>query len=147
MKLASFLSLASLAACAFAQTIEIGYPHHNTHIKPGKEFTVQVNRPDTLTGSQEVAIVISLLQCPKNSHCPKPFDELGTTLYAGSYNPQFPDPSTNSPEDVPQQNFTVTVPSFFKTNHTAQLAVTHLSLVGAGPFPLYQIKNVTVKVQ
>ncbi|KAH8992561.1 hypothetical protein EDB86DRAFT_1480704 [Lactarius hatsudake] len=145
MKLASFLSLASLAVCAFAQTIEIGYPHHNTHIGPGKQFIVQVNRPDTLTSSQEVAIVISLLRCPKNGGCPKPSDDLGTTLYAGPYNPQFP--TTKTPQDVPQQNFTVKVPSSFKTNETAQLAVTHLSLVGAGPFPLFEIKNVTLKVQ
>ncbi|KAH9018432.1 hypothetical protein EDB85DRAFT_1873795 [Lactarius pseudohatsudake] len=145
MKLASFLSLASLAVCAFAQTIEIGYPHHNTLIKPGKQLIVQVNRPDTLTSSREVAIVISLLQCPKNGHCPKPSDDLGTTLYAGPYNPQFP--TTHTPQDVPQQNFTVKVPSSFKTDETAQLAVTHLSLVGAGPFPLFEIKNVTLKVQ
>ncbi|KAH9057504.1 hypothetical protein EDB87DRAFT_1091365 [Lactarius vividus] len=145
MKLASFLSLASLAVCAFAQTIEIGYPHHNMHIKPGKQFIVQVNRPDTLTSSREVAIVISLLQCPQNGHCLKPSDDLGTTLYAGPYNPQFP--TTNTPQDVPQQNFTVKVPSSFKTGGTAQLAVTHLSLVGAGPFPLFEIKNVTLKVQ
>lgn len=144
MKLASFLTLASLTVCAFAQTIEIGYPYHNTQIKPGGKLTVQVNRPDTLTGSQEVAIVISLLQCPKTGHCLSPFDILGTTLYAGPYDPQFP--TVKTPQDVPQQNFTVNVPSFFETNRTAQLAVSHLSLVGAGPFGLYEIKNVTLKV-
>ncbi|KAI9452780.1 hypothetical protein BJY52DRAFT_1418568 [Lactarius psammicola] len=146
MKLASFLTFASLAICAFAQTIEIGYPKHHKHIKPGQHLTVQVNRPDTLTGSQEVAITISMLQCPKKGPCPSPADVLGTTLYAGPYNPQFPSPTSNAPEDVPQQNFTVIVPDYFKSNRTARLSVTHLSLVGAGPFPLFEIKNVTLKV-
>jgi hypothetical protein len=186
MKLASFVTFASLAVCAFAQSINIGYPFPNKQIKPGQHLTVQVNRPvsiqpnstmlrsalknnaqDTLTGSQEVAIVISLLECPQNSTCPDPSDELGSTLYSGPYNPQFPTFST--PNDEPQQNFTVIVPSDFVPNRTAQLAVTHLSLVGvsgspflsfafpwcgtlttespqAGPFGLYQIVNLTLNV-
>ncbi|KAF8260455.1 hypothetical protein EI94DRAFT_1748330 [Lactarius quietus] len=130
MKFASFLTLASLAvSAAFAQTIKIGYPHHHTHIIPGKNLTVQVERPDTLTPSQDVAI---------------PSDVLGTTLYAGPYNPQFP--TFQTPHNDPQQNFTVTVPSSFKAHHMAQLAVSHLTLVGAGPAPLFEIKHVTLKV-
>jgi hypothetical protein len=161
MRLASFVTLASLAVCAFAQSIEIAYPHPNEKIKPGQHLTVQVNHPRvdlpvrihpaefytelgyralknkiktqfTRTDSQ-VAIVISLLECPKNGHCPDPSDELGTTLYAGTYNPQFPTTPTSDHE--PQQNFTVKVPSNFVPNRTAQLAVTHLSLVSVSGSP------------
>jgi hypothetical protein len=155
MKLVSFLTLASLAvSAAFAQSIEIGYPHHHTHIKPGNNLTVQVERPvrylpttvvfgsvlkqrihwqDTLTPSQEVAIVISLLQCPKKGRCPKPSDVLGTILYAGPYNPQFP--TFQTPHNHPQQNFTVTVPSSFTAHRIARLAVSHLTLVGVSGIP------------
>ena len=45
MKLASFATLASLAVCAFAQSIKIGYPYHNKKIMPGQHLRVQVNRP------------------------------------------------------------------------------------------------------
>jgi hypothetical protein len=46
MKLASFLTLASLAvSTAFAQGIQIGYPLPNTRIKPGRNITVQVLKP------------------------------------------------------------------------------------------------------
>ena len=71
--------------------------------------------------------MISLEPCP-HGLCPKPSDVLGPTLYFGPYNPEFPSPPTS--QDMPQQNFTVTVPDSFKTNSTAQLTVTHLSLVG-----------------
>ncbi|KAI0260654.1 hypothetical protein BC834DRAFT_533665 [Gloeopeniophorella convolvens] len=144
MKFTSFFVLASLAAGALAQSINIGYPADGATITPGSALTVQVNRPNSLTGSQEVAIVISLLECP-SVPCPAPSDRLGSTLYAGGYNPQYP--TAPSPQDEPQQNFTVTVPSSFSSGGTAQLSVTHLSLVGAGPFPLIEIRNVTLKVQ
>ncbi|KAI0253727.1 hypothetical protein BJV78DRAFT_1152841 [Lactifluus subvellereus] len=144
MKFGSLLAVASLAAGAFAQSITIGYPPRGKLIKAGHPLTVQVNRPDTLTGSQEVAIVISLVPCP-HGRCPKPSNVLGPTLYAGPYHPEFP--STPTSQHVPQQNFTVTIPDSFKPNSTAQLTVAHLSLVGAGPFALFEYKNVTLRVQ
>ena len=72
--------------------------------------------------------MISILQCPQSGHCPDPFDELGTTLYLGPYHPQFP--TFPTPQDQPQQNFTVTVPTYLEANYKAQLAVTHLTLIG-----------------
>ena len=90
---------------------------------------------DTLTGSVDVAIVISLLECPKNRHCPNPFDELGATLYQGPYKPQFP--TFPTPDNEPQQNFTVIVPGSFDPGSKAQLAVTHLSLVGVSGSPFF----------
>jgi len=74
-----------------------------------------------------------MLQCPKKGPCPKPSDVLGTTLYAGPYDPQFP--TFNTPQNEPQQNFTVMVPGFFKFGHKVQLVVTHLSLVGVSGSP------------
>ena len=114
---------------------------------------------NSLTGSTEVAIVVSLATC--NGHgCLDPQDLLGPTLYKGGFNPQYPDHPT--PLNVPQQNFTVTVPETFPSGQ-AVLSVVHLSLVGvskrhfsrsslftdaqAGPQPLYEVKNVSVTIQ
>ncbi|KAF8262822.1 hypothetical protein EI94DRAFT_1600410 [Lactarius quietus] len=144
MKFASFLTLASFAvSAAYAQSINIGNPQPNTAITPGQNITVQVNRPDSLTGSQEVAIVISMLQCPQNI-CPSPYDVLGEPLYIGPYNPQFPPITT--PDHEPQQNFTVQVPTYFQPGYTAQLSVCHLSLIGAGPYPFFEIRNETLNI-
>ncbi|KAI0061527.1 hypothetical protein BV25DRAFT_1838998 [Artomyces pyxidatus] len=141
MKFALFAVLTSLAAAVSAQSITIGSPAVGTSITPGTNITVQVNRPNSLTGSQEVAIVISLAACA--GPCPDPADRLGSTLYAGSFNPQYP--ANPRPWDQPQQNFTVAVPAYLPAG-PAQLSVVHLSLVAAGPFPLFEIKNTTLNV-
>jgi hypothetical protein len=152
MKFASLVAFASLVCSALGQSIEIGYPPQGSQIKPGGSFIVQVVRPvrrtllstivltglhakrfsqDTLTGSNEVAIVISLLDCPRNQ-CPNPADVLGNTLYSGPYDPQFP--KTPTLLNAPEQNFTVTTPIDFTSNTTAQLSVVHLAIVGVSHF-------------
>jgi hypothetical protein len=128
MKLASFLTLASLAvSTAFAQGIEIGFPLPNTRIKPGRNITVQVVKPLFIDTEISVGLAIGMLQC--TAPCPDPTDELGTVLYAGAFNPQFPPPTT--PNHEPQQNFTVTVPSFLQHGQTVQLAALVYTLIGA----------------
>ncbi|VDB91969.1 unnamed protein product [Peniophora sp. CBMAI 1063] len=134
--------LAALCAGAYAQSINIGAPASGTTIATG-DVVVQVNRPDSLTGSEEVAIVISIAPCNAYGTCFDPADRLGTTLYKGPYNPQFP--PHNTPQDEPQQKFTVSIPDSF-AGEKALLSVVHLSLVGAGPVPLFEIVNATVNV-
>lgn len=135
-----------LVGCASAQNVAIGYPPDRFVVAPNSSLIVQVNRPNSLTGSQEVAIVISLAHCASSDvpHCPDPTQLLGPTLYAGPFDPQYP--PSRTPQDVPQQNFTVTVPAATQSG-TAVLTVTHMSLVGAGPYPLLEFKNVTLDVQ
>jgi len=134
-------ALASLlATSAAAQGIQIGAPVDGSSVQAGQSLVVEVDRPDTLTGSQEVAIVIAINNC--DSTCRSPSDVLGHILYTGPYNPQFQSGSGGKP---PYQNFTVDLPSSL-TQGKAILSVTHLSLVGAGPFPLFQIVNSTVNV-
>ncbi|KAJ7171099.1 hypothetical protein C8R46DRAFT_1262151 [Mycena filopes] len=142
MKLPSYLLVgAALAVHALAQTIEIGAPLNGSSVKAGRKMTVEVDRPDTLTGSVEVAIVIAFLNC--NSYpCPSPMDELGTILYNGSYRPEFHNVPGYKP---PHQNFTVRVPKSAKGR--SQLSVVHFSLVGAGPFPFLESRNVTLWVK
>ncbi|TFY77544.1 hypothetical protein EWM64_g6468 [Hericium alpestre] len=139
-----FVAFASLITVACAQTIAIGAPSNGDTITPGSQLTVEVDRPDTLTGSQEVAIAITLATCPANNPCTDMTERLGATLYTGPYNPQFPPFPT--PRNIPLQNFTVTVPESLQAGQKAVLSVSHFSLVGAGPFDLFEIKNVTLNV-
>ncbi|KIL55501.1 hypothetical protein M378DRAFT_17891 [Amanita muscaria Koide BX008] len=45
---------------AFAQGVVINYPQNGASVPTGQDLTVQVVRPDTITGSREVAVVIGL---------------------------------------------------------------------------------------
>ncbi|KAJ8696955.1 hypothetical protein PTI98_006774 [Pleurotus ostreatus] len=119
--------LFSLLSVSLAQSIMIGFPKPSANITAGSNFTVEVDRPNSLTGSTEVGIAINIQPCAARGECIPPEDLLGFTLYAGSYNPQF---HTNVSFGLPpHQNFTVALPSSFAKG-TALLSVTHLSLVG-----------------
>ncbi|KAJ7621003.1 hypothetical protein FB45DRAFT_928101 [Roridomyces roridus] len=146
MKLLQLPLVALLATTALAQNCVIGGPKNGTHVKPGKNITVEVDRPDSLTGSTEVAIIIGFMSCVgfPNSQCPPPDELIGSVLYNGPYNPQF---HTNvTPTKPPYQNFSVMIPTTARKG-VAQLSVTHVSLVGAGPFPLLESLNVSLIVQ
>ncbi|KAJ7148747.1 hypothetical protein C8R43DRAFT_1008648 [Mycena crocata] len=134
-----------LVTAAFAQRAFIGTPTEGSSVKAGSNITVEVDRPDTLTGSTEVAIVIGILSCSRFSPqtCPPPTDIIGSVMYKGQYNPEF---HTNvSASKPPHQNFTLTIPASMQKG-PAQISLTHLSLVGAGPFPFFETQNVTVNV-
>ncbi|KAF4563242.1 hypothetical protein EYR36_003681 [Pleurotus pulmonarius] len=119
--------LFSLLSVSLAQSIVIGFPKTGANITAGSNFIVEVDRPNSLTGSTEVGIAINIQPCAARGECIFSEDLLGFTLYAGSYNPQF---HTNVSFSLPpHQNFTVALPSSFAKG-TALLSVTHLSLVG-----------------
>lgn len=114
-----------LASAAVAQSVNIGAPTSGTILSPGSNFTLDLNRPDSLTGSEEVAVVIALRACGNNP-CASPDEVLGDILYNGPYHPQFDSPPDEQP---PHQNFSLTVPEYI-ANGTALLSVTHLTLIG-----------------
>ncbi|EJF56663.1 hypothetical protein BD309DRAFT_962004 [Dichomitus squalens] len=143
----SFVALAALAASAFAQRIQIGVPANLAEIQPGSNITVEVDRPNSLTGSTEVALAIGLFPCGgvKGATSCSSMDVsqvLGNVVYNGPYNPQY---ATDAPSKPPHQNFSVTVPSTFQSGQVS-LGVAHFSLVGAGQSPLYEFVNVTLVV-
>ncbi|KAI9044749.1 uncharacterized protein KD926_011719 [Aspergillus affinis] len=133
------LFLISLAIGALAQNARIGLPEAATSITAGSKIIVQVQRPNTLTGSQEVGVAIGLQSCA-NSPCHVPKDVMGRILYNGPFKPVYHEYYL-----PPYENFTVTVPDF--DNGDAVLGVAHVSLVGAGPFPFFEVLNQTVKVE
>ncbi|KAI3620941.1 hypothetical protein WG66_002352 [Moniliophthora roreri] len=124
-----------------AQRANIGFPHDGANVTKGSNFTVEVARPNTLSSSKEIAIVLALQSCP-SSPCSAPEDFLGRLLYEGPFNPQFSDPADRLP---PHQNFSVQVPDNMQAGR-AQLALVHFSLIGAGPMPFMETYTVLVNV-
>ncbi|KAJ7434501.1 hypothetical protein B0H11DRAFT_2040660 [Mycena galericulata] len=147
MKLFSSLIMSiMLATAAFAQSCDIGAPADGATVTPGTNITVEVDRPDTLTGSTEVAVVIGFLSCGGfyAQNCPPPSEILGEILYLGPYDPEF-QYGPGLPNKPPYQNFTVAIPASAPTG-PAQISVIHFSLVGASLGPYLQCLNVTVNV-
>ncbi|KAJ6461072.1 hypothetical protein C8R45DRAFT_538174 [Mycena sanguinolenta] len=146
MKFFSSLALSALfAAAALAQSVNIGAPDDGTTVSAGSNITVEIDRPDTLTPSTEVAIIIGFLSCGSfASGCLPPSEGLGTILYDGPYNPQFAS-SGGGVNHRPHQNFTVTIPSSAPPG-IAQLGVAHVALVGADQWPLLETLNITLNV-
>ncbi|KAF9058875.1 hypothetical protein BDP27DRAFT_1239907 [Rhodocollybia butyracea] len=137
-----FTSLISLLAIAttsvLAQSARIGAPSNATEVAAGSSFVMMVERPDTLTGSQEIALIIGLASCtncPAWNYCASflcTFSRLLLTFCCsctnGGFDPEFTsEPGTGSLP--PHQNFTLTVPSTFPQG-PAQLGVAHFALVG-----------------
>ncbi|OJT12816.1 hypothetical protein TRAPUB_10651 [Trametes pubescens] len=145
------LTVAYFALVALGQRIAIGAPTEWATVKPGSNITVEVDRPMTLTGSDEVAIAIGLWPCAgfgdeANRTCAEMdvTQVLGNVLYTGTYAPQLPPPPEF--EKPPYQNFTVTVPANFATGQ-ASLGVAHFSLVGASAMPFLEVANITLIIQ
>ena len=140
----SFFALSALVASAFAQNVAIGAPADMTTITPGSDLTVRVDRPvrtvspplrgpphlllqNSLTGSEEVVVVIGLWPCQGPCADQNVTEILGNVVYKGAFDPQY---DTNEPAGVPpHQNFTVTVPESFTTGQVS-LGVVHVALVG-----------------
>jgi len=139
---ALFSLLAVATTAVVAQTADIGAPADMTEVPAGSNFTAMIERPDSLTGSTEIAVVIGLLTCPEE--CPTPAQEMGTILYNGPFDPQF----TTAPGTgalPPHQNFTLTVPASFPKGN-AQMGVAHFALVGASEFPFLETLNTTIVI-
>ncbi|KAH8689363.1 hypothetical protein BGW36DRAFT_433367 [Talaromyces proteolyticus] len=130
--------LGLFATTTLSQSVQIGLPKLGTQVAAGSDQTIQIQRPDTLTGSNEIAIVIGISPC-RDGKCTSPADSMGTILYKGGYDPEF-----HNGVQPPYQNFTVEVPK--DISGLALIGVTHLSLVGASAYPLIQFLNQTVTV-
>ncbi|TFK49858.1 hypothetical protein OE88DRAFT_391832 [Heliocybe sulcata] len=149
-----FLLCAALASLIQAQSIAIGYPEAGATISSSSNFTVEVDRPNSLTGSTEVSLVIALRACTTNSSagsivCASPTEEMGTVLYHGGYDPQYSNTSGTG-EKPPHQNFSVAVPDGFISGEDAGpyalLSVGHVALVGAGNSPMFEVIYVDVQI-
>ncbi|KAF9565783.1 hypothetical protein CPC08DRAFT_159254 [Agrocybe pediades] len=139
----SALSLLIIAQIVVSQSVEIGAPANHTSVRAGSYLVVEVDRPDTLTPSIEVAVAIGVASCSQGL-CSLPSNEpvLGTTLYNGPYHPEFNPEYDGKP---PHQNFSVVIPETFPKG-PARLVLLHVALVGAENEILTQLRNVTLQV-
>ncbi|KIK78853.1 hypothetical protein PAXRUDRAFT_162890 [Paxillus rubicundulus Ve08.2h10] len=135
----SVFSLVLLAAAALAQNAVIGLPKQGQSVTPGTNITVQIQRPNSLTGSEEVALVIGFQSCPSGP-CIAPTSYMGQILYNGPFSPVYHE--TYNP---PYQNFSVQIPASAPSG-MALIGVAHVTLVGAGSYPYMEVLNQTVSV-
>ncbi|KAI0685346.1 hypothetical protein BC835DRAFT_1384561 [Cytidiella melzeri] len=144
------LVVLALAAAATAQNIALGYPFAGTSVSRGQNLTVEVDKPNSLSGSTDVSIVIALRSCsslPDGScdtvvNSPVP-EILGTLLYVGPFSPKYS--TTGEYWKPPYENFTAYIPPTFPQGQ-ASLTVTHFVLIGAGPYPILDVVNTTLAI-
>ncbi|KAI0780687.1 hypothetical protein BD413DRAFT_600239 [Trametes elegans] len=132
----------SFVAAALAQSVTILSPTTNTTLARGSTFVVDVDKPDTLSPSTDVSVVIGLVSCASASCSDMAAGGiLGNILYKGDYTPQ---PRPNSSHLF--QNYSIVVPDSLQTG-PAVLNVAHFYLLGAGPGPTLETVNTTVVIQ
>ncbi|KAF9072346.1 hypothetical protein BDP27DRAFT_1382179 [Rhodocollybia butyracea] len=141
LSLPLFTTVLALTSASVAQNVAVGSPADGTSVPAGSNMTVRIDRPDSLSASEEVAVVMGLWSCGANP-CPGPANVMGTILYNGPFNPQFSTPQNALP---PHQNFTVAIPASFPKG-PAQLGVAHVALIGAGLAPFMQTLNQTIVI-
>ncbi|KAK2465746.1 hypothetical protein APHAL10511_002290 [Amanita phalloides] len=138
MKVLSVAILFILVAVSLGQSVQIGVPKSGATIPAGRPFTVQIQKPDTITGSEELFLAISVASCP----CGNPQDSFaGAILYNGTFNPQFHD----GIPPPPFQDFYLTIPSDFPKG-AAQINVLNLELVADAMYPMLQFLNTSITV-
>ncbi|KAI0772276.1 hypothetical protein BC629DRAFT_1595481 [Irpex lacteus] len=150
MKTTLALTLLASALSVFAQNAHVALPAQGSDVTRGTNITVQVTKPNSLTGSTSVGVALGLRSCPSSSSnatssspsCQEfsSSDIFGYVLYSGAFNPAYHEPSL-----PPYENFTVYVPAGFGQGD-AVLSVAHLVLVGAGPEAILDVSNTTVNV-
>ncbi|KAE8376042.1 hypothetical protein BDV26DRAFT_294458 [Aspergillus bertholletiae] len=130
---------AFLAAAVSAQNAGIGFPKQDQEITAGADLVVQVQRPNSLTPSEEMGVAIGVASCVSRP-CMAPKDTLGTLLYNGPFKPVYHE--TSQP---PYQNFTVKIPATLAKGD-AQINIAHVAIVGASTWPYLDLLNRTVVV-
>ncbi|KAF8834565.1 hypothetical protein BDN67DRAFT_914734 [Paxillus ammoniavirescens] len=129
--------LVTAVSSVFGQTITLGYPTNGAVLTPGQSFTAQVIQPGSMASCIQVGIALAMDTCT-NGVCPQPTDQLGDVLYAGPWTP------TGHPQGGFYQNFTLQVPDF--TPGPAVFTLTHLCLLGGGPYPFLEFRNASVTI-
>ncbi|KAJ5584280.1 uncharacterized protein N7459_004080 [Penicillium hispanicum] len=132
------LSLVAFASVALAQGADIGLPTKGQTVPAGQDVIVQVQRVDTLTNSNELAVAIGISSCAKG--CLSAMKDMGTLLFNGTFEPAF-----HEAGPPPYQNYSVTIPSDF-TKGAAQINVAHATLVGALLYPMIEGLNQSIIV-
>ncbi|KAF8343366.1 hypothetical protein F5887DRAFT_1135213 [Amanita rubescens] len=136
MKLLSVILFATLAAIAVAQSIAIGYPPANTHIKQGRPLTVQVELVEIIDGPSSIGIAVGISTCIARP-CAPPIQFVGEhLLYTGPYLPLL---HRQDPRGGFYQNFTVQIPPLLPMGEA------QLNVVFAGVFDVRYSPNQPIR--
>ncbi|RDW56680.1 uncharacterized protein DSM5745_06170 [Aspergillus mulundensis] len=138
LTLTTLTALTTTLVPTLAQNAGLNLPS-GPELKAGSDVIVQVTRPNSLTGSTELAVAIGLQSCP-NSECIEADETLGTVLYHGAFNPVYHEYYL-----PPYENFTVSVPEGVSKGK-AVVGVAHVALVGASNWPFLEVLNKTVTI-
>ncbi|EIW74010.1 hypothetical protein CONPUDRAFT_68036 [Coniophora puteana RWD-64-598 SS2] len=124
MKFSLAAATALFAGAAVAQNVAIAHPPAGASMTSGQNFTVQLNKANSLSPSSDIAVVIGLNSCTSGA-CPDPSQEIGYVLYSGPFSPS----QSDDPALPPNQNFTVQIPPAYQGGQY-QIACAHFSLIG-----------------
>ncbi|KAJ4485778.1 hypothetical protein J3R30DRAFT_1407151 [Lentinula aciculospora] len=130
-----YATLLALVSAVVAQSAQIGAPQEGSSVAAGSNFTMMIEKPNSLSGSQDIAIVVGLAPGDVDSG-------LGEILYQGPFNPQYATPPGTLP---PHQNYSLQIPASFAAGK-ATLGVAHFSLIGAATLPNLEIFNTTLTI-
>ncbi|CAI7613009.1 unnamed protein product [Penicillium viridicatum] len=122
------------AGISLAHNSIIGIPTAGQKLTKGSSVVIQLERPNSLTGSTEIDVVIGI-STRASTACPPAGEVMGTILYHGGFDPQYHEAS-----QPPYQNFTVTVPTLI-TAGNGQINIANVVLVGAATFPYLETLN------
>ncbi|KAF8628977.1 hypothetical protein AX15_003616 [Amanita polypyramis BW_CC] len=140
LKLVQVVFFFIFAVVTCAQNVVIAAPPAGKSLKAGRKFTIEIDRPNSLSSSLEIGVGIGIASCATRP-CFPPEDFVGYVLYHGAYEPTLERPGSSTL----YQNFTVKIPSGFPKG-LGQLNVVHSALIGAGPIPYIQTLNISVNV-
>ncbi|KAI0645580.1 hypothetical protein C8Q79DRAFT_1001147 [Trametes meyenii] len=135
---AAFVALA-LVASAFAQNAIIAQPADGSSAAKGSSIDVVVQKQNSLTGSQEVAIAIGLEACTTGDCSTLPDQDVGRVLFHGEYAP-----TADAAGNV-TQTFSVQVPTDLAAG-PARLSVAHFAIVGASNAASLDVAHSTINV-
>ncbi|KAK7444839.1 hypothetical protein VKT23_015157 [Stygiomarasmius scandens] len=135
--LTSTLSALAMASAVFCQSALVHFPTDGTSVSAGSSLNVDIIRPNSLSSSQEVGVVLGLASC--NPRCLAANLSIGRILYNGDFNPQFGNASQ------PHQNITVQIPSDTPKG-AAQLNFAHFFLLGASLSPDLESSSVSITI-
>ncbi|OQE09338.1 hypothetical protein PENFLA_c107G10169 [Penicillium flavigenum] len=84
----SIVSQATFAGVFLAQNSIIGIPTAGQKLTKGSNVVIQLERPNSLTDSTEIAVVIGISSCASIA-CRPAGEVMGTILYNGDFDPQY----------------------------------------------------------
>jgi len=140
--------LASLFTASHAQgTYHISIPKAGDTIPAGQNTTIQIVRPistSAAAGFVDVGIAIGIVGCSGGSAgCPDPSKDMGTTLFAGPFNPQVHQQGSLDAFE----NFTVFIPGSLSGTASIQVGRFYLNTIMNQPTaPVLEFTEAVVNV-